>query len=155
AIVGPALKLLQGLLDEHQRLRAELNVRLLEARIVIVLHRAASAERLQTFERVCELSERLGDTSAFLRGLYGLALVYAGRGEVVRGLAISRRCLELAGRTENNEMLPAVQYLLAQGAYNSGDLLLASSQFSDLMKPLGSAQVRAAAELLPADIWAT
>jgi tetratricopeptide (TPR) repeat protein len=155
ANVEPALKLLQGLPDEPERLPAELGVRLLEGRIVRVLHGAASAERLQTFERVCELSERLGDTSALLRGLFGVAFVYTNRGEVVRGMEISRRCLELAERTQNREMLPAVQYLFALGAYNSGDLLLASSQFSDLMKPLGSAQLRAAAELLPADLWAT
>ena len=151
ANVEPALKLLQGLLDEPGRLRAELGVRLLEGRIVIVLYGAASSQRLQTFERVCELSERLGDTSALIRGLFGVAFVYTNRQEVGRGLEISRRCLELAERTQSNEMLPSVQYLLAQGAYNSGDLLLASSQFSDLMKPSGSAQLRAAAELLPAN----
>jgi predicted ATPase/class 3 adenylate cyclase len=155
ANVEPALNLLQGLPDDPERLRAELGVRLLEARIVIVLYRNASLERLQPLERVCELSERLGDASALLRGLLGVALVYATRLEVVRALEISRRCLELAERNQNREMLPAVHYLLAQGAYSSGDLLLASSQFSDLMKPLGSAQLRAAAELLPANPWAT
>jgi hypothetical protein len=45
--------------------------------------------------------------------------------------------------------------MLAMGAYGSGDLLLASSQLSDLMKTLGSAQLRAAAELLPTNPWAT
>jgi predicted ATPase len=158
ANVEPALKLLQGSPEEPERLRAELGVRLLEGRIVTVLYThggAASAGLLQTFERVCELSERLGDTSALLRGLFGVAVVEANRGEVVRSMEISRRCLELAKRNQNREILPAVQYSLALGAYNSGDLLLASSQLSDLMKTLGSAQLRAAAELLPADLWAT
>jgi predicted ATPase len=155
ASVEPALKLLQGLPDDPKRLRAELGVRRLEGRIVRVLY-AASAKRLQTtFERVCELSQRLGDTSVLLRGLFGLAVVYGNRGEVVRGLEIARRCKELAERTLNREMLPTVQYFLAMGAYDSGDLLLASSQLSDLMKTLGSAQLRAAAELLPTNPWAT
>jgi tetratricopeptide (TPR) repeat protein len=154
ANVEPALKLLQGLPDEPERLRAELGVRMLEGRIVRVPYGVASAALLQTFERVCELSERLGDTSALLRGLFGVALVYTNRVEVVRSLEISRRCLELAERTQNREMLPAIQYLLALGALSSGDLLLASSQLSDLMKPWGSAQLRAAAELLPAKPWA-
>jgi hypothetical protein len=128
---------------------------LLEGRIVRVLY-AASAERLQTtIERVCELSRRLGDTSALLRGLLGVAAVYINRQEVVRSLEIARRCLELAERNQDREMLTAVQYLFAMGAYFSGDLLLASSQLSDLMKPLGSAQLRAAAELLPTTPWAT
>jgi predicted ATPase len=154
AKVEPALKLLQGLHDDPERLRAELGVRLLEGRILRVLY-AASAERLQTtFERVCELSQRLGDTFALLRGLFGLAVVYNNRLEVVRSLEISRRCLELAERNQDREMLTAVQYLFAIGAYFSGDLLLASSQLSDLMKPLGSAHLQAAAELLPISPWA-
>jgi hypothetical protein len=158
ANVEPALKLLKGLPDEPERLRAELGVRLLEGRIVTVLYThwgAASAELLQTFERVCELSQRLGDTRALLRGHIGLAVVYGNRLEVVRSLEISRRCLELAERNQNREMLPVIQYLLAIGAYHSGDLLLASSQYSDLMKHLGSAQLRAAPELVPSHPWAT
>src|SRR5215469_9537764 len=46
ANVEPALKLLPGLPDERERLRAELGVRLLEGRIVRVLYGAISAERL-------------------------------------------------------------------------------------------------------------
>src|SRR5262249_36365545 len=155
ANVEPALKLLQGLPDDPARLRSELGVRLLEGRVVRVLY-AASAERLQTtFERVCELSERLGDTSALLRGLFGLAAAYGNRGELVRTLEIARRCLELAERIQDREMLTAVRYLLAMGAYDSGELLLASSQLSDLMKPLGSAQLGVAAEFFSANPWAT
>ena len=52
-------------------------------------------------------------------------------------------------------MLPSVRYLLALGAYFSGDLLQASSLLSDLMKALGSAHQRAAAEFLPVNLWAT
>jgi tetratricopeptide (TPR) repeat protein len=155
ANVEPALKLIERLPEGVGRLRAELGVRLLEGRIVRVLYGAASTARLQTFERVCELSEQLGDASALLRGLYGVAFVYTNSGEVVRGLEISRRCLELAEQNQYGEMLPAIHYQLATGAYWSGDLLRASSQFSDLMKPLGAAQLRAAAELLPANLWAT
>ena len=155
ANVEPALKLLPGLPDERERLRAELGVRLLEGRIVRVLYGATSAERLEASERVCELSERLGDTSALLRGLYGVASVHTHRGEVVRGLMISKRCLELAERNQNREMLPAVQHLRAMSAWISGDLLLASSHFSDLMKPVGSAELWAVDELLPGNLWAT
>ena len=72
---------------------------MLEGRIVRVLytHRGAASDGLlQTFERVCQLSQRLGDTSALLRGLFGMAVVYGNRVQVVRGLEICRRCLELA-----------------------------------------------------------
>jgi class 3 adenylate cyclase/tetratricopeptide (TPR) repeat protein len=156
ANVEPALRLLKGLPDEPERLRAELGVRLLEARIGIVLYRGASEERLQPYERVCELSERLGNTSALLRGLFGVGFWYTNRGEVVRGLEIARRCLELAERNQDREILTAVRYLFALGAYNSGDLLQASSQYSDLMKLSGSAQLRVVAEHVPGfDPWAT
>jgi tetratricopeptide (TPR) repeat protein len=158
ANVEPALKLLQGLADEPERLGAELGVRLLEGRVVSVLYThwgAASAELLKTFERVCELSQRLGDTSALLRGLIGMVIVHGNRMEMVRSLEISRRCLELAERNQNREMLPVIQYTRAMGAYHSGDLLLASSQYSDLMKHLRSAQLRAAPELVPSHPWAT
>jgi class 3 adenylate cyclase/tetratricopeptide (TPR) repeat protein len=158
ANVEPALKLLQGLPDDPTRLQAELRVRLLEGRIVIALYThggAASTGLLQIFERVCELSQRLGDTSALLRGLIGQAVVYGNRLEVVRSLEICRRCLELAERNQNRDMLPVVRYMLALGASNSGDLLLASSRLSDLMKPWGPVQLRAAAELVPANPWAT
>ena len=155
ANVEPALKLLQGLRDDPERLRAELGVRLLEVRIVRVLYAASSAESLQTFERVCELSEQLGDTSALLRGLLGMAFWYSNRGELVRGAEIARRCLELAERTPNAEMLPAVNYQLAMCAYYSGDLLQAASQLSDLMRSLGSAQKLAGVGVLPFSLWAT
>jgi class 3 adenylate cyclase/tetratricopeptide (TPR) repeat protein len=155
ANVEPALKLIERLPEPVSRLRAELGVRLLEGRIVRVLYGAASTERLQTFERVCELSERLGDASALLRGLYGVASAYTNNREVDRGLEISRRCLELAEQSQNDEVLPAIHYLLASGAYFSGDLLQACSRFSDLMKPLGATHLRAAAELLPVNLWAT
>jgi tetratricopeptide (TPR) repeat protein len=160
ANVEPAVKLIERLPERVPRLRAELGVRLLEGRIVRVLYGAASTERLQTFERVCELSERLGDASALLRGRYGVASAYTNNREVVRGLEISRRCLELAEQNQNGEMLPAIHYPLASGAYFSGDLLQASSRFTDLrftdlMKPLGAAHLRAAADLLPVNLWAT
>jgi adenylate cyclase len=53
-------------------------------------------------------------------------------------------------------MLTAIQFLFAIGAYNSGDLLLASSQYNDLIKLSESAQLRVVAEHLPGfDPWAT
>jgi len=148
--------LIEQLPEGVERPRAELGVRLLEGRIVRALYGVSSAESLQAFERVYELGERLGDASAQIRGLFGVAFAYTtNREEVVRGLEISRSCLELAERNQNREMLPAIHYLLALGASSSGELVRAASQFSDLMAPLGSAQLRAAVELLPANPWAT
>src|SRR5215472_12347620 len=66
ANVEPALKLVERLPEGTERLRAELGVRLLEEMVAPTMYGMASAERLQTSERVCELSEPLGDTGALL-----------------------------------------------------------------------------------------
>ena len=58
ANVEPALKLIERLPEEVERLRAELGVRLMEGRTVPVLRGVSSAERLQNSKRVCELSEQ-------------------------------------------------------------------------------------------------
>ena len=84
-----------------------------------------------------------------------MAFVYTLRLEVVRGLEISGRCLELAERNQNREMLPAIHYLLALGTHLSGDLLQAASRFSELLKRLRSAHQLGLADLLPANPWAT
>jgi tetratricopeptide (TPR) repeat protein len=153
ANVEPALNLIERLPEGEERLRAELGVRLLQGRVAPVLYGLASAERLQTFERVCDLSERLGDSSALLRGLLNIAFAYGSRGEVLRAQEISARCLELAEQGSSSEMLPAVHLRNASSAYQSGDLLEASSQFNSLMKRLTSAQQGVAAEIVPVNLW--
>jgi tetratricopeptide (TPR) repeat protein len=63
-----------------------------------------------------------------------------------------RRCLELAERQNDGEMITAAQYLLAMGAYHSGDLPQASSRFSDLMRRLVSAH-SGATQSTPLNLW--
>jgi class 3 adenylate cyclase/tetratricopeptide (TPR) repeat protein len=153
ANVEPALKLLEALPDDSEQMRAELGVRLLEGMIAPVVYGLASLERLRAFERVCELSERLGDASALLRGLLNVAFACSNRGQALRAQEIAKRCVELAEQNQNAEMLPAVHFLLALCSYRSGDLLQASSLLSDLTKRLVSAHQGIAAGILSVNLW--
>jgi tetratricopeptide (TPR) repeat protein len=148
ANVEPSLRLIEQLPEKVERLRTQLGVRMLEGRVAPILHGLASAQRLESSERVCELSEKLGDDSALLRGLFNMGFVYFNRGETHRAQEIANRCLSLAEQNQDHEMLPAVHLLAAQCAHASGDLLEAHSRFNDLMKRLVSAPLRPAAGIV-------
>jgi class 3 adenylate cyclase/tetratricopeptide (TPR) repeat protein len=153
ANVEPALALVELFPEGPQRLRAELGTRLTEGMVVSALYGAASAERLHSFQRVCEVSEQLGDKAALLQGLLNLAHAYYNRGEGPRALETTLLCLQLAEQTHDTETLAAVHYLRAVSAYFCGDLLQAYSLFGDLMKRIGSAHQGAAAKILPQNLW--
>src|SRR5262249_41613758 len=114
-------------------LRAELRVRLMEGMAVSLLHGLASTERLNTFQRVCELSERLGDKSAEVQGRINVAGLYLSRGEASRSLEIMQRCVELARRSPSGALIPIVHLQLAFLLLNSGNPVQAFSLVSNLM----------------------
>src|SRR5262249_46610370 len=99
-------------------------------------------KRLENAQRVCELSEQLGDDFALLRGLFNMGFVYASRGQALRAWEIANRCLALAEQNQDLEMLPSVQHLVARCAFFSGGLLEAASRCKDLIKRLVSAPRR-------------
>jgi class 3 adenylate cyclase/tetratricopeptide (TPR) repeat protein len=130
-----ALALLEALPQGTQRLRAELGVRRMQARVSIVRYGMASLERLQAGERECELSEQLGDAGSLFLGLVSVAFTRSNRGETSRGLEVAMRCQELAERTTaveftertSVETRPIAHLLLSWCAYRCGDLIHASS----------------------------
>jgi tetratricopeptide (TPR) repeat protein len=138
AAIESALKLIERLPEAKQRLEAELGVRVLLGRALPDLHGIASTQRLENAQRVCELSEQVGDGSALLRGLFNLGMTYVNRGQAVRAREIANRCLALAEQNQVLEMLPPAQLLLGRCACFSGDLLEAASQYKDLIKRLVS-----------------
>jgi class 3 adenylate cyclase/tetratricopeptide (TPR) repeat protein len=152
--VAPALKFLESIPDETQRLRAELRLRLLEGRIIPILHGVASQERMESAQRLCELGEKLGDYPALLRGLFNLSFVHANRGEARRASEIAIRCLELARQSKNSEILPYVPLLIAWCDYRSGELLKASTGFSDLMRNLTAVPSQIAKGITALNHWA-
>ena len=146
-----ALKLIERLPDGVERLRSELSIRLLDGICVTALRGLASTERLQVFERVCQLSESLNDVPALFRGLLNRGFVLAHRFEVREALEVARRCVKLAEQ-DLIEMLPAANSLLAQVLHRSGDLVHAASVLRDEMKGLTS-PYHEAARLVSSNIW--
>ena len=138
AAIEPALKLIERLPGTTQRLRAELGIRQLQASTLPNLQGLASAERLENTQRVCELSEQLGDDSALLRGLYNLGSVYLIRGQTLSAREVADRGLALAEQNQDLEMLPPAQLLVARCAYFAGNLFEAASRYKDLIKGLVS-----------------
>src|SRR6202011_3441347 len=101
SIVEDALNLLANLPADADRMRVELALRTTQHAVATVLHGLASHERQRVIERMCELSEKLGETEVQLRGLVNLAGTYFPRGEPLRTREIGERCLELAERAGN------------------------------------------------------
>jgi class 3 adenylate cyclase len=128
-----ALKLIERFPEGVQRLRAELGLRLLEASVAPALYGLASVERLQSCERVCELSERLGDVSALLLGLANVGFVHHFLLELPRALEIARRCTQVVEGNLNGEAPPYIKFLFGVCAIDSGDPLQAQSLFTDVM----------------------
>lgn len=89
-----AIALVGGLPEGTDRLRIELALHITEGSIVTVLHGIGSQERERAFERACEISERLGDTTSLLRGSIFLSFLYIARGEPVRSREICSRHIE-------------------------------------------------------------
>src|SRR5262249_8406339 len=146
-----ALKLIEQLPEGVERLRAELGVRLMEGTTGTALYGMASTESLQRFERVCILSESLGDAPSLFRGLLNIGFAHAHRFEALLALEIARRCVKL-GEQDLKEMVPAANVLLSQALHRSGTLQQAASVGREAMKGLTSAS-QPAATLTSANLW--
>jgi tetratricopeptide (TPR) repeat protein len=153
ANLEPALQLIERLPVGSDKLRAELGVRLMEGRTATVLHGIGSEERLQVFQRVCELSEQLRDDSTLLIGLVNVGFAYSNQMEASRARLIARRCVELSVQAPDREVPRYVHLLVGWCAYGSGELSQASSQLGDLMTHLVSPRRRPAAGII-IDPWA-
>ena len=87
-----------------------------------MLHGIGSQERERAFERVCEISERLGDTTSLLRGSIFLSFLYIARGEPVRSREICSRHLELAEQSGVLEILAPAHWIIELTTLFNGDL---------------------------------
>ncbi len=129
--VEAALKLLATLPDDAGRMRVELALRTTQHAVATVVHGLASHERQRVIERMCELSERLGETAVQLHGLVNLAYTYFPRGEALQTLEIGERCLKLAEGEEDSGMLSSAHLAAAFGAHACGHLDEAVSHYQE------------------------
>ena len=117
-----AIALVGGLPEGTDRLRVELALHITEGSVATVLHGIGSQERERAFERVCEIGERLGDTTSLLRGSIFLSFLYIARGEPVRAREICSRHLELAEQSGVVEILAPAHWIIELATLFSGDL---------------------------------
>jgi tetratricopeptide (TPR) repeat protein len=117
-----AIALVGGLPEGTDRLRVELALHITEGSVATVLHGIGSQERERAFERVCEISERLGDTTSLLRGSIFLSFLYIARGEPLRAREICRRHLDLAEQSGAVEILAPAHWIIELSTLFSGDL---------------------------------
>jgi tetratricopeptide (TPR) repeat protein len=150
-IVEAALKLLAKLPDDADRMRVELALCTTQHEVATVVHGLASPERQRVIERMCELSEKLGETEVQLRGLVNLAYTYFPRGEPLPTLEIGKRCLELAEQTGNSALLSSVHLTAAFGAHACGHLDDAASHYQEAM--LHAKRAKAGGFVGPLDPW--
>jgi tetratricopeptide (TPR) repeat protein len=152
ANLEPALRLIERLPEGTEKLRAELGQRLMEGRTVTGLYGLGSPERLQAYQRVCELSEQLSDDSALLIGLVNVGFAYSNRMGAERAREFASRCLSRSESALDRELIRHVHLLVGWCAYGCGELLRASSQFGDLMAVLVSPRRRPVAGMV-GDPW--
>jgi class 3 adenylate cyclase len=93
-LIEAALKLVEVLPEDPERLRTELALRTIESVVAFVLFGASSQRREVTIRRMCELGERLGGEE-LVGGQVHLSNLYFTRGEALRGIEVADRALEL------------------------------------------------------------
>src|SRR6516225_2757074 len=93
-LIEAALKLVDVLPEDPERLRIELALRRIESIVASVLFGYSSRRRELTIRRMCELGERLGGEE-LVGGQIHLSNLYFTRGEALRGIEVAGRALEL------------------------------------------------------------
>jgi tetratricopeptide (TPR) repeat protein len=126
----------------------------MEAMAVTALHGLASKERVSCSERICQLSEPLGDTLALFRGLLNLGYVHVHRFEARSAVEVGRRCLQLTEHSLGKEMLPAAYALLTTAYHRAGNLHEAIKAGIAAMKGFASPNQRIAGGLVIMNLWA-
>jgi class 3 adenylate cyclase/tetratricopeptide (TPR) repeat protein len=131
SLIDAALKLVDRLPDENERLRAELALRNIESVVAFVLHGDSSPEHERTIRRVCELAEKTGEKQQLLRGLMTLGSVYFARGESKEGFELANRCLGLAEATQDDSVLADACYTAGILACSCGVLRESVSRLNE------------------------
>jgi tetratricopeptide (TPR) repeat protein len=133
SLIEAALKLLDVLPEDAERMRTELAMRSIEATLAFVLYGASSNQRERAIRRMLELGELLGEPDELVGGRVQLCLLHFTRGEALRGLEVARRTLELIEGTTDAGLLVDAHLIYGQVAYSCGMLRDAASHFETAM----------------------
>ncbi len=131
SMLKAALKLLDKLPEDNERLRAELKLRSIQTTLAFVLYGASSRQREEAVRRVCDLGERIGEKDLLLKGLISLVLIHFTQGESLRGFELARRCLELARTLKDPALLTDAHWGVAMLAESCGYFAEAASKYED------------------------
>ena len=121
-LIDAALKLVDVLPEDAERLRTELALRSIESMVAFVLFGASSHRRELTIRRMCELGERLGEREELVGGRIHLSNLYFTRGEALRGMEVAGRALELLEGTKDADLLANAHLSYAYLALSCGRL---------------------------------
>jgi len=86
------------------------------------LYGNSSLELERATRRMCELGEEIGEADQSLRGLISLTMLYHNRGESVRALELSSRCLEIAQATQDAGLLADARWAVGFSAFSCGEI---------------------------------
>jgi tetratricopeptide (TPR) repeat protein len=140
-LIESALKLVDGLPERGERVRAEFTLRRIEDTVAFALRGAGSQERERAVRRMCELGEAIGEKGQLLLGLTELCHLHFVRGEAREGLELATRCLGLAEEARDPEFLALAAHHVALLAHSCGELRQAVSQSQDALRYAGRAHV--------------
>jgi class 3 adenylate cyclase/tetratricopeptide (TPR) repeat protein len=122
SLIEAALKLVDVLPEDMERLRTELALRTVESMLAFVSFGASSHQRELAIRRMCELGERLGEREELVGGQIQLSNLYFTRGEALRGIEVAGRALELMEGTKDADLLANAQLSCGQLACSCGRL---------------------------------
>jgi tetratricopeptide (TPR) repeat protein len=130
-LVRAALKLLEKMPENNERIRAELGLRSIESTVARVSQGLGSHENERVIRRMCELGERIGEKEQILRGLLAVSGLHFMRGESVRGLQVAKLCVNLAESVQDARLLADAHWRAGVLAQHCGKLREAVTHIED------------------------
>jgi tetratricopeptide (TPR) repeat protein len=130
-LIEAAVKLVDVLPEDAERLRTELALRTVESMVAFVLFGASSHQRELAIRRMCELGERLGEREQLVGGQIHLSNLYFTRGEALLGIEVAGRALELVEGTKDADLLANAHHSYGLLAYSCGRLREAVAHFDE------------------------
>ena len=120
-----ALKLLQTLPDDAERIPRELQLQMALAPELIAIKGWGSSEMVGAYTRARELCRRLGDPPEIFPVLCGVCAMHYVLGELQTSKALAEELLQMAQGTGDPAQFRWAHASLALSLFNRGDLLLA------------------------------
>jgi len=127
--LSAAIDLLRSLPDSPERMQRELNLQLALAAALFAVKGGAAPEIETAYERVRELSERVGNWRELFHALFGLWIVHYQRGEFLKAYDLGEELLRRAQSAHEPALLLYAHVALGDSSIFKGKLLDAREHF--------------------------